>query len=197
MKVNRNLTDVTVRLWLLAFQISDVLRTCTDKLFSEYNITTEQYDVLASVKYLGDRVNITDIATWLRRSTNSISMLVDRMVKAGMVRRVRDKADRRVVYVVLTSKGENALELASPGCWEIIKEFLSPLSYEDRRTFVSLFEVINRKALEYLNPGEDIEEIIRDSTDRHAELMKRLPPYAWMTTPQAKRQGGKRGKTTR
>lgn len=195
MKINRDFTDVTVRLWLLAFQTSDVLRTCTEQLFSEYHITTEQYDVLASVKYLGDRVNITDIATWLKRSTNSISMLVDRMVKSGLVKRVRDRVDRRVVYVVLSSKGENALELASPGCWELIKEFLSPLSYEDRRTFISLFEVINRKALEYLNPGKDIEKIIAENRQRHAELMKRLPPYAWMTTPEAKRQGGKKRKT--
>jgi DNA-binding MarR family transcriptional regulator len=197
MKVNRDFTDVTVRLWLFAFQTSDVLRMCTEQLFSEYHITTEQYDVLVSVKYLGDRVNITDIATWLRRSTNSISMLVDRMVKAGLVKRVRDRVDRRVVYVVLSSKGKNALELASPGCWELIKEFLSPLSYEDRRTFISLFEVINRKALEYLNPGKDVEKIMAENSKRHAEVMKRLPPYAWMTTPQAKGQGGKKGKTTR
>ncbi|MGA8848645.1 MAG: MarR family transcriptional regulator [Dehalococcoidia bacterium] len=196
MKVNRDFTDVTVKLWLFAFQTSDVLRTCTEQLFSEYHITTEQYDVLVSVKYLGDRVNITDIATWLRRSTNSISMLVDRMVKAGLVRRVRDRVDRRVVYVVITSKAENILELASPGLWEFIKDTLSPLSDEDRRIFVSLFEVINRKALEYLNPGKDIEEIIRARAERHAELMKRLPSYAWTTT-QAKRQGGKKGKTTR
>jgi DNA-binding MarR family transcriptional regulator len=197
MTVNFDLTDVTVRLWLLAFQTGDVLKMCTEQLFSEYKITTEQYDVLASVKYLGDRVNITDIATFLKRSTNSISMLVDRMVKAGLVRRVRDRVDRRVVYVVITSKSENILELASPGCWELIKEILSPLSYEDRRTFVSLFDVINRKALECLNPRKDIEKIMAENRERHAELMKRLPSYARITTPQAKRQGGKKGKTTR
>ena len=196
MKVNRDFTDVTVRLWLLAFQTSDVLRTCTDQLFKEYNITSEQYNVFASVKYLGDRVNITDIATFLRRSTNSVSMLVDRMVKAGLVRRVRDRVDRRVVYVVLTSKAENILELSSPGLWEFIKEILSPLSYEDRRTFVSLFEMINRKALEYLNPGKDIEEIIKDRAERHAELMKRVPAYTWIKTPEAKHRGGKKGKTS-
>jgi DNA-binding MarR family transcriptional regulator len=196
MTVNFESTNVTVKLWLLAFQTGDVLRTCMNQLFSKYNITTEQYDVLVSIKYLGDRVNVTDVASWLKRSTNSISMIADRMVKAGLVRRVRAKSDRRVVYVVITSKGENILELASPACWETIKEILSPLSYEDRRTFVSLFEMVNYKALEYLNPGEDIEEMVRNRAERHAKLMERLPPYAWITTPEAKRQGGKKGKTT-
>jgi DNA-binding MarR family transcriptional regulator len=194
MTVNSDATNVTVRLWLLARQTGDVFRTCMDKLFRKYNITTEQYEVLVSTKYLGDRVNISDIARWLRRSTNSVSMIVDRMVKAGLVRRVRDKSDRRVVWLLLTSKGENILELASPACWETINELLSPLSYEDRRTFVSLFETVNYKALEYLNPGQDVKEMVRNMAERHVRLMKRVPPYARITIPKAKRQGGKKKK---
>jgi len=167
-----------------------------DQLFRKYDITTEQYEVLVSVKYLGDRVNITDIAKWLRRSTNSVSMIVDRMVKVGLVTRKRDRSDRRVVYVAITSKGENILELASPACWETIKELLSPLSHEDKRTFVSLLDMINYKALEYLNPGEDIREMVRNRDERHARLMERVPEYAWTDISEAKRRGGKKRKTT-
>jgi DNA-binding MarR family transcriptional regulator len=192
MKEKFDYTNATVRLWLLAFQTGDLLKMCTERLFSEYNITTEQYDVLVSVKYLGERVNMVEIASWLRRSPNSISMIVDRMVKAGLVRRVRDRTDRRLVYVSVTSKGEHILELANPGCWEVIKAILSPLSYEDRRTFLGLFDVINRQALQYLNPGEDIQGMMKKREDLHAQLMKRLPPYAWMTVSEPKRQGGKR-----
>jgi len=185
-------TNATVRLWLLAKQTGDLLKMCTERLFSEYDITTENYDVLVTVKYLGDRVNIVEIASWLRRSPNSISMLVDRMVKAGLVRRIRDKRDRRVVYVSITGKGEHILELANPGCWEVIKAILSPLSYEERRTFLSLFDAINRQALQYLNPGEDIQEMMKKRENLHAELMKRLPPYAWMTASEPEHKGGKK-----
>jgi DNA-binding MarR family transcriptional regulator len=185
-------TNATVRLWLLAKQTGDLLKMCTEQVFSEYDITTEQYDTLVTVKYLGDRVNMIEIANWLRRSPNSISMLVDRMVKAGLVRRIRDRSDRRLVYVSITNKGEHILELANPGCWEVIKAILSPLSYEERRTFLSLFDVINRQALEYLNPGEDVQGMMRRREDLHAELMKRLPPWAWMTVSEPKPQGGKR-----
>ena len=190
-------TNVTVKSWLLARQTGDVLRTCMDKLFTKYNITTERYEVLVSIKYLGDRVNISDIANWLKRSTNSVSMIVDRMVKAGLVKRVRDKKDRRVVYTVITSKGENIVEAASPACWETIKELLSPLSDEDKRAFVSLLEMVNYKALEYLNPGKDLEEMFRNRAERHARLMERVPEYTWTAVPEHKRQSGKKGKTIR
>jgi len=49
---------------------------------------------------------------------------------------------------------------------------MSPLSYEDARTFVSLFEMINYKLLEYLNPGADIEGMLKNDYERHAYLMK-------------------------
>lgn len=196
MTTNLGPASLTVKLWLFLFQTSDVLRTCTDQLFKKHKITSEQYDVLVSVKYLGDRVNMTDMANWLRRSPNSVSMLVDRMVKAGLVRRIRDKRDRRVVYVTATSKGENIVKVASPPAWELIQEILSPLSPEDRGTFLSLFKIIERKALEYLNPGKNIDEIIKDWDKRHSRLMKRVPPYARVISPRARHQGRKKGKST-
>jgi len=196
MTTNLGPAGLTVKLWLFLFQTSDVLRTCTDDLLKKYKITSEQYDVLATVKYLGDRVNMTDMANFLRRSPNSVSMLADRMVKAGLVRRIRDKRDRRVVYVTATSKGEDILKLASPPTWEFIQEILSPLSPEDRGTFLNLFKIIERKALEYLNPGKSIDEIIKDRDKRHAGLMKRVPPYAGVVSPRARHQGRKKGKTT-
>jgi DNA-binding MarR family transcriptional regulator len=47
-------------------------------------------------------------------------MLIDRMVKAGLVRRTRDRKDRRVVTVFMTEKGKTAVEPAIPAGWEFI-----------------------------------------------------------------------------
>jgi DNA-binding MarR family transcriptional regulator len=184
-----------VKLWLFLIQTSDLLRACTDQLFRKYKMTSEQYDVLVSVKYLGDRVNMTDMAAWLRRSPNSVSMLVDRMVKAGLVRRTRDRRDRRVVYVTATSKGEDMVGRANPTTLELIQELLSPLSPDDRGTFLNLFRIVERRALEYLNPGKNVDEMIKDWDKRHAGLMKRVPSYARAISPRAKHHGKKQGKT--
>src|SRR4030065_2500791 len=91
--------ELDLRLWRQLYQTYTLLKQCEDGIFEEHGLTTEQYAVLVSISYLGQPARITDIAHWLERSTNSISMIVDRMVKAGLVRRVRDKRARRVVYV--------------------------------------------------------------------------------------------------
>jgi DNA-binding MarR family transcriptional regulator len=192
MAVNLNLEHLTLRAWFLTHRTRDVLRTCEDKIFGEYGLTTEQYAVLAIIKYLDAPIRITDIARWSGRSTNSVSMIIDRMVKAGLITRKRDRKDRRTVFVTITSKAENALEPATRAGLEFIQKILSPLSDEDKRTFVSLHEIVKYKALQYLNPGLDIEEMKGNEITNQPDLMKRLAQYISPSSPAAKRRAGKK-----
>ena len=192
MVVKLSLEPITLRLWFLSHRTHELLRRCEDQVYGEYNLTTEQYTMLAIIKYLDDPVRITDVARWSGRSTNSVSMIIDRMVKAGLVRRVRDRKDRRTVFVTITSKAENALEPATRAGLEFIQEILSPLSSEDKRTFVDLHEVVKRRALEYLNPGVDIEEMQMSEVTSQANLVERLVQYTSLSALETKRQGGKK-----
>ena len=150
------------------------LKTCLDQILGAQGLTTEQYTVLVTVKYRDVPVRITDIAQWTERSTNSVSMLVDRMVKAGLLKRVRDRSDRRVVNVFITSKGEDALKPANIAAMEFFRQVMSPLSHEDAHTFAGLFTMINYKMLEILNPGADIEAMLKNDSERSAYLYKQL-----------------------
>jgi DNA-binding MarR family transcriptional regulator len=150
------------------------LKICLDEILEKQGLTTEQYTVLVTVKYREAPVRITDIARWTERSTNSVTMIVDRMVKAGLVRRVRDRNDRRVVKVVITSKAESALKPANIAAMEFFRQVMSPLSHEDAQTFTGMFKMINYKMLERLNPGADIEAMLKNDSKHSAYLYKQL-----------------------
>jgi len=96
------------------------------------------------------------------------------MVKAGLVRRTRDRKDRRVVTVSMASKGEKAVEPAVIACWEFIHEILSPLSYDDQRAFAGMLETVKCELAGYLNPEMDKAEIIENSFTKHPDLYKRM-----------------------
>jgi DNA-binding MarR family transcriptional regulator len=122
-------------------------------------------------------------------------MIVDRMVKAGLVTRKRDRSDRRVVYVVSTSKGKNALRPATLASLEAIRKILSPLSNEERSTLLSLLGTVKYEIMRYLNPGVDIKETKRKELEQAANVKQWLSEYGLPSTPQAKRQGGDKRKT--
>jgi len=192
MKTNLKSEIDILKLWRQVYQTYTLLKRCEDQIFYEYGLTTEQFSVLGAIDYLTGPTKVTDIAKWLERSTNSISMIVDRMVKAGLVRRIRDRSDRRVVHVVNTSKGENALKPAAQASFKIIRKILLQLSYEDRSTLISLLGTMKYEILKYLNPGVDIEEVKRNELEQAANVEEWLNEYGLPSTPQVKRQGGEK-----
>ena len=194
MAVDSESKNTVLRLWLLLHRVRDALVLCEDSIFREFGLTMEQFAVLAAVKSRGGSLRPTDLALILERSPNSVSMLVDRMVKAGLVRRTRDRSDRRVVRVSLTTKGENALKPATPTGWEFIQKILSPISYKDKRTLANLLETIKCELLGYLNPKIDMAEITKNSVTNQPGLYERMIKNIFPSTPETKRRGGKRGK---
>jgi DNA-binding MarR family transcriptional regulator len=197
MTVNSESANLILRLWFLLHRDYALLRGCEDQMYGEKGLTMEQYATLVAIKYLNDPVRPTDVARWIGRRTNSVSMMIDRMVKAGLVRRERSKRDRRVVRLIITSKADNALKPATRAGWEFIQKIMSPLSEEDRYTLARLLEILRYETLNYLNPGEDIEEMVRNDDKSHVNLRGRLVQRGLTSTPQAKHQGGKKGKTIR
>jgi DNA-binding MarR family transcriptional regulator len=173
MTVNYESENTVLRLWLLLPRVGDALSLCQDLVFSKYGITTEQWRVLSCIKSRGP-LRPSDIASMLERSPNSISMLVDRMVKAGLVRRTRDRKDRRTVWVSMTDKGKEAVEPAIPAGWEFIHKLLSPLSYDEQRALAGMLETIKCELTGYINPEMDMAEIIKNSFTNDPSLYKRL-----------------------
>jgi len=186
--------NTVLRLWLLLHRVRDALVACEDSILREYGLTTEQFGVLGAVKSRGGSLRPTDLASILERSPNSVSMLVDRMVKAGLVRRTRDRIDRRAVNVTLTSKGEKALGPATPAGWKFIQKILSPISYEDKRALVGLLETVKCELLGYLNPEADMAGIIKNSVTNQPGLYERMIKNIFPSGSEAKRQVAKRGK---
>jgi DNA-binding PadR family transcriptional regulator len=115
-----------------------------------------------------------DLAATLERAPNSMSMLVDRMVKAGLVRRTRDRKDRRAVFVSITDKGREAIEPAFPAGWELIHKTLSPLSYDERAALASMLEKVKCELLGLLNPEMDMAQIVKKSVTRGPDLYKQV-----------------------
>jgi len=174
---------LNLRLWLLTHRTHDAIRRCEDKVFAKYGLTAEHYAVLSTMKIVNGPVRPTDLARWLERSTNSVSMLADRMVKAGLLKRMRDRTDRRVVWLVMTNKGEEAIKPAIVAGWNLIHEILSQLPDENKRTFINLLETVKYKAVEYLNPGRDVEKVRRSEVADQTKLIEGLLKYVSSSAP--------------
>jgi len=173
MTVNHESENTVSRLWLLLRRVGETLMRCQDLVFLKYGLSTEKWGVVASIKSRGP-LRPSDLSMMQARTPNSMSMLIDRMVKTGLVRRTRDRKDRRVVTVSLTSKAESVAEPAVTAGWEFIHEILSPLSDNEQRTLANMLETVKCELVARLRPEMDKEELIKNSFTNDPDLYKRM-----------------------
>ena len=79
---------------------------------NQAGISYPQFLILITVEASEPPVSQTTISKRIQRNLNTISMIVDRMEKLGLVRRVRSEDDRRETHVSLTPLGKEKLAKA-------------------------------------------------------------------------------------
>jgi DNA-binding MarR family transcriptional regulator len=87
-------------------------------------VTQQQYQALLAIKtWHADAMTMKDLAEQLLLTHHAAVQLVDRLVKAGLAKRVPSREDRRSVWVKLTPGGDALLErLAARHLAEILRQ---------------------------------------------------------------------------
>jgi DNA-binding MarR family transcriptional regulator len=70
------------------------------------------YDVLVQLEDEPDGSRMNELAERILYSKSGLTRVVDRMEKAGLVRRIRPENDRRSIFVSLTDEGRETMERA-------------------------------------------------------------------------------------
>jgi len=76
-----------------------------------------------------------------------------------------------------------------------MQQGMSPLSYGDKITFAGMFKLVNYKLLENLNPGADVELLLKDAAKQQDYMMKQWHKQPWLDTPEAPKSSRGKSKT--
>jgi DNA-binding MarR family transcriptional regulator len=125
-----------------AFALIDILDA---ELQDERTLTLRWYDVLVQLEEVGGACRMTELAQRILASKSGLTRVIDRMEEAGLVRRERPKDDRRVILVLITPAGQEALHAARTVHRRGIQEhFVQHLDGRDltalQRTFAKVSE---------------------------------------------------------
>lgn len=77
---------------------------------SYYGVTVPQFYALLSLKRCGQACPMSELAQATQQASATMTGIIDRLVRMGLVERRRKESDRRVVMVYLTRRGEQLLE---------------------------------------------------------------------------------------
>jgi DNA-binding MarR family transcriptional regulator len=98
-------------------------------------------DVLSALRRLGSpyRMSASELARSVLLSSGGMTLRIDRMEEAGLLRRHPDPSDRRGVLVELTPRGRRVIDRAIDAHLALYEELVSgALTKAEQRSFVEL-----------------------------------------------------------
>ncbi len=140
--------DRDYNLWVLLHQVSDIIFNAREAELQQYGFPATQAEVLFVIKAIGDKVTPAQISRMIFRRPHSVSGIIDRMVKAGLVKKTKDLHKKNLIRVTLTAKGEEAYKQALKR--KSIPKIMSALSEAERQKLKSLLETLRNKGLKEL-----------------------------------------------
>jgi len=142
-------TDQDYELWVLLNQARDAtLRAREDELRRQVGISAIQAAVLFIVKAVKVPATPAEISRWLFREPHTVSGLLDRMEKKGLITKAKDLERKNLIRVALTEKGEEAYRRSRD--MKVIPKILSSLTGRKKDNLRGYLEKLRNKALEEL-----------------------------------------------
>ncbi|WP_159694430.1 TetR family transcriptional regulator [Streptomyces sp. Tu 2975] len=121
-------------------------RTVLGRTVRAYGISLPAYHVLAALRDVGEPYRRTtgDVAAAVGGGPGGLTQHADRLEAAGLVRRERDRDDRRIVHLFLTPEGVELADRIRGVRADQERELLAGLSLAERRQLTVLLTALGR-----------------------------------------------------
>ena len=126
--------------------IPDIVEGMSYKVVQELaklKITLAQFQALS---FLAEKKGciMSELARGMSQSFSATTGIVDRLIRDGLARRERDKKDRRVVRVFITSKGKYTVGQFKKYRKEHLISILESLKEKDRKTLIQAMGILSQ-----------------------------------------------------
>jgi len=135
-------------LWAMLNQVYWAMVRAVENELRKVDLSMIQAAVLLLVKGAQEPVTPAKLSRWLFREPHTVSGLLNRMEKQGLVKKSKDLERRNLVRVTLTKKGEQAYQQQSD--MRVIRKVLSSLSPKERDNLKTYLRTLREEALEEL-----------------------------------------------
>jgi DNA-binding MarR family transcriptional regulator len=135
-------------LWGRLFLATKLVERAREVELSRLNISLIQAMVLYALKVSPEPMTPSKLARMLCREQHSMSALIDRMEKQGLIQKKHDLYPKNLVRVVVTARGEEAFQRQRSV--NAVTNITSGLTKEERETLGSCADKLRLWALELL-----------------------------------------------
>ncbi len=131
-------------------------RRVTKALARQHGLTGPQVTALKILEGLGE-LSLSELSARMSAKNSTITGLVDRMERDGLVRRERSEQDRRVVHIRATERGRAIAAAVPVTAREIFAGALRSLSAPDRAELMRILSLLAARVREAVEREDTLE----------------------------------------
>lgn len=147
--------DGEINLYILLDQVDSIVTNAIELELKHLRVTQPQVRILTMLSRENRPVTLEDLANWTLKEFNSVSTLINRMEKKGLIKKTKKSGDLKT-YVILAEKGSNL--------------------YHHNVTERSIHLIFDRLSKEEMKQFEDLLLKVRDAT-RDLLGLNYKPPF--------------------
>ena len=116
-----------------------------------YSLTISQFGVLEALYHLGS-MQPSQLAQKVLKRSGNMTLVIDNLVKRGLVTRQRRPDDRRCIDISLTKEGEALIEEIFPPHVAGVVETMGALSPDEQQQLAALCRKLGRSESRQIRP---------------------------------------------
>ncbi|MGE5673069.1 MAG: MarR family winged helix-turn-helix transcriptional regulator [Mycobacterium leprae] len=122
--------------------VSTILKKRGRDILSNFDITPPQFDALLVLREYGE-LTMGELCQKMYLACSTATDLIDRMERNGLIERVRDTADRRVIRLRVLPKGASVIEDLMAARRNYLGTILSEVDGADKDRLIQSLQQIN------------------------------------------------------
>lgn len=143
LKQRKPFTSLEQEALLSVVRTSAMLIDAFERMLKPYGITGTQYNVLRILRGAGpDGLCRNDVRDRMITRMPDVTRLLDRMEESGLIDRVRENTDRRMVMTRITAQGLRLLDELEDAVARAEKQAFTALTKEQMRTLIALLAAV-------------------------------------------------------
>lgn len=137
--------NLSLKAFVVLLKANKTLAELIKKDISSHGMRTSDFTVLEALYHKGQQT-IKQITQSVLINTGSITYVIDKLEKKGLLERTPCKDDRRVVYIQLTNQGIKLMEEIFPLHQQVIENVFEGVTNEEKKIVIDVLKRVGKKS---------------------------------------------------
>ncbi|WP_026824529.1 MULTISPECIES: MarR family winged helix-turn-helix transcriptional regulator [Exiguobacterium] len=137
--------SLELKAWVVLARTMDAISDRVKEDLRRHQLNSTEFGVLSVLYKRGD-TPLQQIGDQILITSGSVTYVIDKLEKRGLIERIACPSDRRVTYASLTDDGQTLMDVVYPQHIEIFKDIYGPLSDEETEQLITLLKRVGYNA---------------------------------------------------